>query len=217
MRPGRISDSALLFRHVIFPIAYKNKRFAYERFIKIYEEHDGTLLASLAWERYLPTIRHVHDYGLRLAEFMNDAERAKGRYKENSRRIYSGAYQLSARNIRALGAIDGQLAALIAFVDVLHHIENGEIAHTDLIIRLQPDLPDIEGAKTAIVDRLWNLCFGPLRHEMVDGSDITLHSGQQLPTGPSGAYNDKRSLFARYLALIRFKIYVVIFKFRNQL
>jgi len=205
MRCGRIPDSDGLFRHCIHPLSFRNRgrRFASDKLVYLKpDENERTLLGSLAWERYVPTTRYVHDYGCQIASFMNEKLHAEGK---SGRRIYCGAYQLNGRAVRALATTEALNE--ISSADVVHRIENGQIAHTDLRISLKPGNYDVEGTKTAIVDRLWNACSGPLRY--IDGSDqdIVPHPSSDLCTPPAGAYNDTRSHLYRLWSLIRFQIY----------
>lgn len=168
-----------------------------------HDQKNGTLLGSLAWERYVPTTKHVHAYGCRVAFSMNEKLRAEG--KVERRRIYCGAYRLNGSAVRALATSD----ALddISSADVVHHIEKGEIAHTDLKISLKPGGLNVEGTKTAIVDRLWNRCFGPLKHIADCDRDIEPHPSSDLSTPPAGPCSDTRSGLYRIWSLIRFRIY----------
>jgi hypothetical protein len=156
MRFWRIPDDDSLFRHTIHPLAFRGIRFAQEKLIRLYEQDDGSILAFLAWEMYVPTTELIHGYGCRLAFHMNEKDKAAGKFKEKNRRVYCGAYELKGRAIRALATSDGLNEILSA--DVVHHVEEGEIAHTDLRIVLKPGgVPNIEDTKTAILDRLWNV------------------------------------------------------------
>lgn len=207
----RVSDNDSLFRHSVFPVAFKSRRFAQEKLIKLYEHSDGSLLASLVWQRYAPTTQLIHDSGCRLARRRNDRKRAEGGFKEKDRQIYCGAYRLIAGTIRALAVTDGLSEVLSA--DVVHHIEDGEIAHTDLKIILKSNNgADVEGIKTAILDRLWNLCSGPLRHQCDYDSDISHHPSSELIPAPTGPYVDRRSRFLRFCCIIRFRFCCLLWR-----
>ena len=205
MRWGHIPDVDSLFRHSVFPLSFKGGVFAAEKFIKLYDHADGSLLASLAWERYVPTEDLVHGYGCRLASGINKKKQAAGKLTNKNRHVYCGAYQLTGEAIRALAASGGLDEILSA--DVVHHIEEGELAHTDLRIVLKPRVGlNIEGTKTMILDRLWNVCFGPLKHICDCDKDIAVHPSSSLIDAPAGAYSDTRSHFVRRLCIIRFQI-----------
>ena len=103
---GRILDDDSLFRPSIFPVSFKGKRFAHEKLVKLYDQTDGSLIASLAWERYVPTIEYIHDYGCRLAFRTNVKKRAEGEFKEKSRHVYGGSYHLKADALRALANVN---------------------------------------------------------------------------------------------------------------
>lgn len=203
MRCGRIPDRDSLFRHSIFPVSFKKKVFASEKLIYLVKEPDGSLLASLAWERYVPTIKHIHGYGCRLALKRNEKKRADGKFKDKDRIVYCGAYQMKADAVRALAST--YKLDEISSAEVVHHIEAGEISHTDLRISLKPGVSDIEGTKTAIIDRLWNVCSGPLTHICTCDLDINPHPSLTLITPPAGAYSDTRPYLGRLWSLIRFQ------------
>ena len=207
MRYRRIPDSDNLFRCCIHPLSFKSqgRRFASEKLLRLqHDQEKGTLLASLAWERYVPTTKHVHAYGCRVAFYMNEKLRAEGKL-ERERRIYCGAYRLNASAVRALENADALNE--ISSADVVHRIENKEIAHTALIISLKPGDFDVEGTKTAIVDRLWNVCSGPLKYIGVCDQDIKPHPSSGLSTPPAGPYSDTRSCLYRLWSLTRFRIH----------
>jgi hypothetical protein len=205
MRWGRIAGGDNLFRHCIHPLSFKGPRFASDKLIKIYDESDGSLLASLVWERFVPTPTLLHGYGCRLALGMNDRARSEGTYRERNRRIYCGAYQLRADAVRALTVTEGLNEIVSA--DVVHHIEEGEIAHADLriVLRLGDDF-DIESTKTAIVDRLWNACRGPLKHVCDHDKETNPHPSSMLSAAPGGAYSDTRSHPLRFWFIVRYRI-----------
>lgn len=164
---------------------------------------DGALHGSLAWERYVPTAEYVHDYGCRLASGINERKQKAGKFKEKDRHHYCGAYQLSGHAVRAL-AVTAELDE-VASADIIHLIEAGEIAHTDLQIVLKPGI-DVEGTKTAIVDRLWNACSGPLRHICDCDNHIPEHANAKLTRAPLGKYRARFCLF-RVWCIIRFRIF----------
>jgi hypothetical protein len=203
MRWWRIPDGDSLFRHSIFPVSFKGRRFSWEKCLTLYDEPDGSILASLTWERYVPTTELVHGYGCRLAFRRNEKKRAEGRFKEKDRQVYCGAYQLKGNAIRGLAVINGLDQVLSA--DVIHRIEEGEIAHTDLKIVLRAG-GGVEGTKTAILDRLWNTCSGPLKHICDCDTDIDTHPSLGLPTAPAGPYYDSRSYLLRLWYIVRFRI-----------
>ncbi len=200
---GRIPDGDSLFRHAIYPLFLSKKMFASEKFIHFSKQDDGSFLTSLAWQRYVPTINHIHGYGCRVALGINDRRRATGKFTEKNRHIYCGAYCLGANAVRALVSTDN--LDEISSAEVIHHIEADEIAHTDLRILLKPGVSDIEGTKTAIIDRLWNVFSGPLTHICDCDLNIASHPSHSLPTPPTGVYTDTRSNLYWLWSLIRFK------------
>jgi len=210
MRYRRIPDSDSLFRCCIHPNSFKGKQFARGKLLNLQHDLDkGTILGSLAWERYVPTTKHVHGYGCRVRFIIIENRRAKGQ-PESTRYIYCGAYQLNGSAVRALATADALNE--ISSADVVHHIENKEIAHTDLIISLKPGDFDVQNTKTAIVDRLWNAYSGPLKYIDVCDQDIKPHPSSYLSTPPAGPYSDTRSYLYRLWSLIRFRIYSWIWR-----
>src|SRR5277367_5443732 len=131
----RIFNKDNVFRHSVFPVSFKGKMFAPEKLLKFFDEPDGSLLTSVAWERFLPTHADIHAYGCRLAAGRNQQKRDDGTYKERNRHIYCGAYQLTCSAVRALAGPRKQIDEILS-ADVVHHIENGEIAHADLKVVL---------------------------------------------------------------------------------
>jgi hypothetical protein len=196
-----------VFRHVVYPLAFQVRGpvFQWHKTMHLVEDTDGSILTSVAWDRYLPTTDYVHAYGCRLALRMNKNLREKNKFRENDRRIYTGAYQIFADRIRALAGAGGPEDVISA--DVSHNIETGEIAHTDLRIMLRGDPKfDLEGTKTEILVWLWNNCNGPLVPKYGYDKDLQNHSGADLPPAPSGPYRDSRSHLARAWCLIRFRL-----------
>ena len=196
-----------LFRHVVFPNGFRstkkreNARFDYQKLIKFYDNSDG-IHGSVAWERYLPTTKHIHGYGERLASRRNQGLKNSGNFAEQKRNIYCGAYQFSAQAIRDI-ASNPDLSE-ITLAEVAHKVEEGEIAHADLRFVIDPTWQASEGTKTAIMDRLWNASSGPLRHISDCDQDLDPHPSIHLTTAPGGAYSDRRSWWVRSLWVLRF-------------
>lgn len=205
MKLGPIGEHDGLFRHLVFPLAFRGRAFQWEKGMKLWDEPDRTVLASVAWERFVPTIAEIHGYGCRLAFRMTEKKQKEEKYREKDRRIYCGAYQFKAGQIRAIARTEGLEDVLSA--DVIHHIEDGEIAHADLRFTLSEEPKfDIEGTKTAILVRLWHSCNGPLVRKCDCDNDILDHPSSALPTPPSGPYKDMRSSSQRIWYLLRFKL-----------
>jgi len=183
------------------------KHFEYGKLVRLKDNGDkGSLHASLAWEFFLPTTKKVHAFGCRLASSQNKNILD---LNDKNRRIYCGAYRLSASAIRALAKVND--INEISSADVVHKIENGEISHVDLRISLKLEALDIEGTKTMIVDRIWNACSGPLKHIADCDQDVESHPSTLLKIPPSGPYCDNRSSIERLFNLIRYKIYYCAF------
>ena len=201
---NRIRDVDGLFRYCLFPTSFSRRRFVEAKFLKLYDQEDGSLLASVAWERYVPSLKLVHEYGCRISSRINERLRAASKFNSKTRNVYCGAYRLVANRIRALGDTEGLDEVLSA--DVVHHPEDGEIAHTDLRIVLETGEYDREATKTAIVDRLWNECTGPIKHACECDLDVQEHPSIELPVPPRGTYLDQRSLINRFWQIAQFHI-----------
>jgi hypothetical protein len=202
---GRISDGDNLFRHCIHPNSFRGRSFLPEKFIYIKAAPDRSLHASLVWERFVPTTGLLHDSGCRLALHMNQGAQAGGKYEEENKKIYCGAYQLQANTIRALTGIEG--LEEVASADVVHSIEGEEFAHADLRIVLKSGkTPNIEGTKTAIVTYLWAAYRGPLKHVCDCDKDAKEHPSSALGVPPRGRYSDTRSSIFRAWSIVRYHI-----------
>lgn len=209
MRFWGIPNGDSLFRHAIYPLPFKstssikNSIFVPEKLIKFYDEPNDTLLASLSWERYVPTSRHVHCHGCRTAFRQNEDLRKSGKFVEKNRRFYCGAYRLTAKDVRNL--VSMPLLDEIRCADVVHNIEDGEIAHTDLRIVLKPST-NKDSAKTAIMASLWNACSGPLLHSCECDRGIDIHPSSVLSTHDDKKYRDSRSRLSRLWYVSRFRV-----------
>jgi len=206
MKPNHIWDRDNLFRHSVYPVSFKGKRFNFGKLIGLRGPDAGPLVTSLAWQKFVPSTDYVHRYGCRLAARRNANNTAKGKDIKASRQLYCGAYALTGAAVRALACTE-QLNE-ISNADVIHEIEDGEIAHVNLRISLKPGEYDVEGTKTAIVDRLWHAFVGPLRHRCDCDNDIEQHPSAMLDTAPGGEYSDRRSRLSRLFFLIRFRVSV---------
>ncbi len=189
-----------MFRCVVFPIPFaKNKVFKPQRFIQLYPEGEGLLMGSLTWHRLTPELRHLHGYGCRLARRMN----AKAKEKD-SPKLYCGAYSFAVTDVRQLVGADN--LSQVTSADVIHKIEDGEVAHAEIRIQFQSNGTQtaITGTKTAIVDRLWNASRGALKHTCACDADTKPHPSELLHAGPRGEYVDKRSRAVRFCHVFRF-------------
>jgi hypothetical protein len=117
-----------LFRGAHHPVAFRKRAFQYSKFIKLYSDTPGLVEASFIWERYAPTLSFVHAYGCRTSKKRNQNRPEK-------RDIYCGAYQLNAWHIRGLATTEGLSEVVTA--DVIHQVEDNEIAHASLRVVLR--------------------------------------------------------------------------------
>ena len=195
MQSERIPDEDSIYRQCIFPVSHKGKKFDYGKSFRLSEE-GNLLITSVSWERYVPTVGHVHEYGCRLAEKRNISSS-----QNKTLQVYCGSYEISANAIRTINTEHG--LPELSDADVIHAIEDGEIAHANMTFTLLPDIIDKEGTKTAIVDRLWHSVRGPLRHEC-KGETKEERKFEDLPDSPSGLYIDKRTKLSRLWFVIRF-------------
>ena len=198
-----------LFRGAHHPVAFQKRVFRHAKFIKLYvgEDDPRRIEASFVWDRYAPTPSLVHAHGCRVSAGRNHRQPTK-------RDVYCGFYQLVARHVRSLAAIAG--LPEVATADVVHQIENNELAHAACIIRLHDEIDEeaIEGIKTVIADRLWSGCRGPLTHSCKMDRDLDPHPNGSLEEAPLGHYSDDRSVAQRALCLVRYGLLVVLWKLR---
>ena len=161
MKVFLVPDDNNLFRHSVHPTSFKGNNFAPEKHLKLNDVNGDERLieASVAWQRYLPTTEHVHLYGCKLAFKRNEKARNNGKFKEKSRQVYCGAYQIKAHAVRSI-------------INELPEMDVGDF--------------DVEAIKTAIIDRLWNASCGPLRHVCDCDRDLADHPSSKLPDAPMG-------------------------------
>ena len=167
--------------------------------------------ASFVWERYAPLMSYVHAYGCRNSKRRNQQRGSR------SRDVYCGSYQLLASAIRGLENTTG--LPEVATADVIHCIENNEIAHASLQIRLRDTVPedDLEGVKTAIVDRIWNCSRGPLRHACSGDKDLKPHPNANLTLAPLGPFVANISIAQQVWRVARYWWSYLVWKFQAQL
>jgi hypothetical protein len=201
----QIQQGEILFRHCVFPLAFSGKSaFRSDLFWKLYDTQPDTIEASAAWERLVPNSEYVHGYGCRLAQKLNASEQRKGKYNEKRRRVYCGAYAITVDAVRAL--VDAENLPEIMAADVVHKIEDDELAHAALLIKVIPTQTNLEATKTAIIDRLWNSSAGPDPHVCDCDKLLKPHPSIFLPAGPLGIYADTRTQIKRLWHIVRFHI-----------
>jgi hypothetical protein len=189
-----------VFRGAHHPIVFKKSIFRPGPFLRLYNEQNPRLIeASFVCQRYAPELCYVHSYGCR-----NSRERNRRR-RSGEGDVYCGAYQLKVATVRGLPNTVG-LTHVVVTMDIVHQIENDQIAHAALKIELNQNVPEaaIEGIKTAIVDRLWRWSHGPVLHRCKTDRKLVPHPNTLLPTGPAGAYIEDRTIRTRIWYLVRF-------------
>src|SRR5438046_1695946 len=99
---GRIRNRDYVYRHCVFPLAFrKNKYFDERNLFRLYDgATPGVIETSFVWERLAPRPELVHAYGCRRASKLNQKLREEGRFKEDRRRVYCGSYALRTRSVR---------------------------------------------------------------------------------------------------------------------
>lgn len=214
-----VSDN--VFRQCVFPVSFKGSRskvFSYEKLFQFTLENNR-LVTSVAWERYAPTERYVHDYGCRLAYKRNARSRdirndSSSPGKKGKKSVYLGSYQLKLKNIYEL-MLDPLLQEVVGS-QIVHAIEDGEIAHANFEFFVDDNTQfDLEGTKTAIVDLVWRAAQGPLPHVCEHDRGKTLPDHEDLPVPESGSYRDNRTWLVRIWYLWRFYLLKLIWKLRS--
>ncbi len=198
-----------LFRGAHHPLAFQKTVFRLAKFMKLYWDATNPRLieASFVWDRYTPTQALVHAYGCRVSSRRNR--------KPGKRDVYCGAYHLKAIDVRGLATTVG--LPEVATADIVHQIEDNEIAHVGCIITLRaaPDGEGVEGIKTIIVDRLWNACRGPLTHTCQSDRDLDPHPSDNLEAPPLGQSLDDRTIIQRAWCLARYWLLMLAWKARS--
>jgi hypothetical protein len=199
-----------IFRGAHHPVAFQKKNFRHAMFMKLYSAEDNPrqIEASFIWDRYAPTPSLVHAYGCRVST-------ARNQRQSRNRNVYCGSYHLKVDYVRSLAATEG--LPEVATADMIHQIENNELAHAACIIRLRDETDEeaIEGIKTVIAERLWNGSRGPLTHTCTTDRDLDPHPNSGLDEAPLGGYSDDRSLVKRALCLARYGLLLVLWKLRR--
>ena len=178
-----------VFRAVVHPTIYKSKAFSHDKMFYLqFNETDKSIVTSLVWRKYLPTEGALHSYGCSLAARRNAILQEKAELKAKNRRVYCGAYQIGANSIHDLSS-DDFLNKAIEAAEVVHAIEFDEEAHVNLVVKVRLDWQgDVALTMTAIVDRLWNACRGPLLHICPCDAQLSSHPSINLPSAPNGQY-----------------------------
>jgi hypothetical protein len=185
-----------IFRGAHYPVAFQRTSFRPAKFMKMFNDNNPRVIeASFVWERFAPRHADVHAYGCRISH---------RRSRPDRRSIYCGAYQLKAMHVHEL-AVTPALPE-VAAADIVHKVEDNEIAHAGLKVRLveHVDEESIEGVKTAIAAQLWEKSRGPMLHICKDDRGVADHPNYNLEPAPLGPYVDERSLLTRFGCLLRF-------------
>jgi hypothetical protein len=199
-----------VFRGAHYPVAFKGKIFQYGKFINLVSDDKNPRFveASFIWQRYAPSLFHVHAYGCRTA-------RKRNKKKPKSRHVYCGAYHLGASTVRQL-ARTAELPEVLT-ADIVHKIENDEIAHAALKVELRDDVDEeaAEHVKTVIADRLWNGSRGPSKHRCRVDRKLTAHPSAAHDIAPLGSYVDDRTISQQVFYLIRYWYLYFVWKARG--
>jgi hypothetical protein len=182
-----IEDAEDIYRLVVHPMILKSKAFDPRNMFHLgFVQTSMTVETSLLCQKFLGPGDTLHAYGCRNASKANVRFRAaRSKIKPADRRVYCGAYQLVANDIR-----DIQRAGNIPDIDsadVVHEPEDGENAHVSLRIKINDDPDyDIFGTLTEITNLLWNRCHGPLLHVCECDTDMSPHPSGAIPDAPRG-------------------------------
>jgi hypothetical protein len=209
----RIQDEHSVFRASVFPIVFRSSGTVYDSSKLFYlgtDPQSGAIICSVAWEGFAPTLSHVHSFGCRLAAKRNEKLAKEGKLKPKNRRVYCGSYGIRVAAVRSLIGMHGLPEVVSA--DVLHHVEDSEIAHANLTILLANNTEDIEGTKTAIVDRLLHASRGPLLHVCGCDADIDKHPSADLTPGIGGQCRYGISLLSTFRRLARYWCFLCLWR-----
>jgi hypothetical protein len=190
-----------IFRAVHYPLSFnKRNAFIVGKFIHLGGD-ESRIEMSVVWERYAPMVSYVHDYGCRTSTARNELKRSRG---QSGRDVYCGAFQFKVHQVCDLVGI-AQVPEIV-HADVVHVIETDEIAHANIGIDLAnvSNGGKLEELKTVIVDRLWQVSRGPLRHQCVCDQHLNPHPSNAIPNPPSGAYADDRPAVCRAWYIVRY-------------
>jgi hypothetical protein len=190
---GAVPDGESVWRSAVFPVAFKKKKqLSPKTFLKLWPASEGpfVLEMSLVRGKYAPTLPMVHAFGCRLAASQNQLLIGKEKAAD---RIYCGAYQLTVGDIHNLRGMAN--LSEVTKVEVLHVIEDGEFAHSNLRIEVDTkgDEEAVEPIKTEIVDRLWQRLAGPAKHVCKCDEEVDPQPSDWLQDSPRGRYVDTRS------------------------
>lgn len=176
--PMRIPVSDVVYRHAVHPEAFKKNTLDRGRLFHFGSDPLQPTM-SVAWERFVPTEKLIHGYGLRMVAARNRKISDPAKHKK-----YCGAYQFLVSDVLALPN-DASLSDVEAII-ISHLEENGEIAHANLTIQVRAGCDDVPGVKTAILDRLWNIRRGPL-HYFSEGAPEDGANASEARTDQNGA------------------------------
>jgi hypothetical protein len=193
-----------LYRHAVHPAFLSKKQFAIGKFWNFGDTSGTVIEASLIWRRFAPVWQYVHSSGCDLAAARNARQNAKGSLTPKNRSAYCGAYGLKAKAIRNLSRIEGYPEVVGA--QVVHKVEDTDIAHAALLFRIDANTTNVEDVKTAIFDRLWRSTRGPAKHVCECDTDIQPHPSEKLDLAPGGNYEPAILPFADWFRRIRFRV-----------
>ncbi len=196
----------MLYRHAFAPVAVsKKKGLMPAKFWHLDATNPTIIEGSIAWSRLLPNTTLVHRYGCQRAEARNNRSKETGKFRPNNRQVYCGVYSFPAGAVRKLPGIES--CSEIVGANVVYKIEEGDIAHAALVVRISPNTVNVEEIKTIIHDRLWRATGGPAKHVCDCDKDVPEHPSNFLDTAGSGLPAETQRGFVAQLARdIRFLV-----------
>lgn len=201
----RIPVGDELYRHVFAPLSIsKRKGVLVDRFWNLDSTRPDMIEGSVAWSRLLPTSALVHGYGCKRAQVRNDRLKEREKFNPQNRSVYCGVYAFSAFSVRNLPRVANCPEILSA--NVVYKIEEGDIAHAALAVRIVDGVADVEEVKTIIVDRLWRAARGPTKHVCDCDREIVDHPSDWIKDASSGDAVIDPPFLQRWIQNIRFRV-----------
>jgi len=205
-----VADQDYLYRHAIRPTAFRGKAFDPRKLFYFRNDQHG-FEGSAIWDTLAPNLDLVHAYGCRLAAQRNSSTVAKPKDLQ----VYCGVYQFRASDFRDLKGLPG--LEEVADAEVTHRIETGEISHVALKIIVAADWDDLEGTKTAVVDRLWQACRGPDKYICKSDEAMDPHPNSFLSDAPHSTTLASSPMILHLIKRLRFVIFLTLYRLYRKL